>query len=134
VDVSERYWEAEVPAAVLDWVNAEVVTALKQSWAEDVGLIVDWETDRILFSVLGPELPDEAEGDVPLREFVYDPVKVLRGFVAAYDHMPTISKSQAEELSGWGEMIERLSQELAELAAETKAKALSKMTARLDAG
>lgn len=81
--MTERYWTAdEVPEALLDWVNDNVVAAIKDCWEDDkpAGWL-EVEAGRMVLTVGGPGKPTK-----------YDPAGVRDIYTVAFDVLDKLTE------------------------------------------
>lgn len=89
--MSERYWQAgNPPDCLLDWVNENVVEAIKNCWEdENPPAWADVENGRMFLVVAGPEKPTEDDplGERDIYKLTYDVLAVLTAYTDEYQDM-----------------------------------------------
>ena len=120
--MSERYWEAgEVPDVLLDWVNENVVAAIKDCWEE--GKPVGWvevEEGRMVLTVGGPGRPteDDPSGRRDIYSVVFDLLAKLTEYSEPYaDIGGPRSDAQREDMRERAAALRKLADDVAALAA-----------------
>ena len=81
--MTERYWDAgDAPEALLNWLDENIVAAVTDCWGEhDVQCLVEKKDDRLVFKILGPEMPT---GEVLTLRF--DLLSELKSYIEDEDN------------------------------------------------
>ena len=119
--MSERYWEAgEVPEVLLDWVNANVVAAIKDCWEEDKPVCwVEVEDGRMVLTVLGPGKPteDDPAGQLDVYAVTFDMLAELTEYSEPYASVGgPHSDVQREDMRERAAALRKLADDVAALA------------------
>lgn len=118
----ERYWEAgEVPDVLLDWVNDNVVAAIKDCWEDDKP--VAWagvEEGRMVLTVGGPGKPtaDDPSGRRDIYTLKFDILAELTEYSAPYEGIGgPCGDKQREDMRERAAVLRKLADDVAALAA-----------------
>jgi hypothetical protein len=119
--MSERYWEAgEVPEVLLDWVNENVVAAIKDYWEDNKP--VGWaeiKDGRMVLTVGGPGKPtaDDPLGQRDIYALTFDLLAELEEYSAPYaDIGVPRSEEQREDMRERAAALRKLADDVAALA------------------
>lgn len=120
--MSERYWEAgEAPEVLLDWVNENVVAAIKDCWEDDKP--VAWaivKDGRIVLTIGGPGKPtaEDPSGQRDIYTLTFDVLEELTVYSAPYDDIGgPCSDEQREDMRERAAALRKLADDVAALAA-----------------
>jgi len=119
--MSERYWEAgEVPDVLLDWVNENVVAAIKDCWEDNKPVAwADVEEGRMVLTVGGPGKPtaDDPSGQRDIYTLKFDILAELTEYSAPYEYIGgPCSDEQREDMRERAAVLRKLADDVAALA------------------
>jgi len=117
----ERYWEAgEVPDVLLDWVNDNVVAAIKDCWEDNKPVAwADVEEGRMVLTVGGPGKPtaDDPSGQRDIYTLKFDILAELTEYSAPYEYIGgPCSDEQREDMRERAAVLRKLADDVAALA------------------
>ena len=120
--MSERYWEAgEAPEALLDWVNENVVAAIKDCWEDDKPVAwADVKDGRIVLTIGGPGKPtaEYPSGQSDIYTLTFDVLEELTEYSAPYEDIGgPCSDEQREDMRERAAVLRKLADDVAALAA-----------------
>jgi hypothetical protein len=126
--MSERYWEAgELPELLLhqelllDLVNENVVSAIKDCWEDDKSISwADVEDGRMVLTVCGPGKPtaEDPSGQLDIYTLKFDVMDELREYSAPYEDIGgPCSDRQREDMRERAAVLRKLADDVAALAA-----------------
>jgi hypothetical protein len=120
-NMKERYWNAsgDVPEAILDWVNDNVVEALRYWWEEDEPTVwADVEDSRFVLVVAGPMKPEpNAEGREDIYSVRVDLLELLTEYGTPYEDSGPCSDAQREDMRERAAELRKLADSVSALAA-----------------
>lgn len=121
--MTERYWNAgEVPDALLDWVNENVVAAIKDCWEDDEPAgWVEVECGRMVLTVGGPGKPteDDPAGERDIYSLTFDLLEELTEYSEPYANIGgPCSDAQREDMRERAAALRKLADDIAKLAAD----------------
>ena len=122
--MKDRYWHAsEVPEALEDWVNENVVAAIKDCWEGDKPVCwVGSEDGRLLLTVAGPEKPS-APGISDCYTVKFDLMAELQEYGDPYGKDGPRSDAQRDDMRERAQVLRKLAADVAALADIADAKA-----------
>lgn len=119
--MNERYWEAgEVPDVLLDWVNDNVVDAIKDCWEDDKP--VAWagvKDGRMVLTVGGPGKPtaEDPSGQSDIYTLTFDVLDELAEYSEPYaDIGGPRSDAQREDMRERAAALRKLAESIFGLA------------------
>lgn len=119
--MGNRYWEAcAVPDAVLDWVNENVVAAIKDFWAGEEPVVwVDSKGGRMVFTVGGPGRPTEKDpsGESDVYTLTFDMLEELTYYIDPHEDISgPLNDDMREEIRWRAAELRKLAEDIAGLA------------------
>jgi hypothetical protein len=120
--MTERYWEANnVPDVLLDWVDENVVAAIKDFWeVENINSWVDIKADRLVLVVAGPEKPiNEDTGYEDIYTHTFDLIDEITVYSKPYADIggPCCDEHKIDMIER-ATALKKLADEIAKLAAD----------------
>lgn len=122
--MNARYWNADdVPATdvLLDWVNKNVIAAIKDCWEDDNPVAwAEVEDGRMVFTVGGPGKPTEEDpsGQHDIYTLKFDLLTELTEYSTPYkDIGGPCSDKQRDDMRERAAALRKLAGEILELAA-----------------
>jgi hypothetical protein len=121
--MSERYWEAggtpDLDEVLYDWVNENVLAAIRDFWEEQPVSWVGVKDGRMILTVCGPGKPteDDPSGQNNIYVARFDLVKELTDYSDPYEGLSGCSDAQREDMRERAAALRKLADDVAALAA-----------------